>query len=305
MTATPESSDQFEMLDAGLSDPGAPKPITDAARQEIVEAKSTLEHTGLADRLTEAIGAPITASIAMLPDVAEGALAKGIDSALRAALEVAIKTLGEDKPHRPAKLGLHKFLATLSGAAGGSLGLATAAAELPVSTCIILRSIADIARAQGEDLTSVEARLACLEVFALDGGSSEAAAAVAETNAELAAEADAIPVSSSTEIGYLAVRVAMAKQIGEASKFLVTNGLSNTAAPPVLRLIGMISQRFGVVVSEKLAAQAVPVIGAVGGALINTYFIDHYQDLARAHFTIRRLEREHGTAAVHETYASL
>jgi hypothetical protein len=59
------------------------------------------------------------------------------------------------------------------------------------------------------------------------------------------------------------------------------------------------------VVSEKLAAQAIPVIGAIGGALINSYFIDHYQDLARAHFTIRRLERQYGESLVREAYGSL
>ena len=67
----------------------------------------------------------------------------------------------------------------------------------------------------------------------------------------------------------------------------------------------MIGKRFGLVVSEKLAAQAIPVIGAVGGALINTYFIDHFQDIARAHFTIRRLEREYGAAVVQDAYRTL
>ena len=42
--------------------------------------------------------------------------------------------------------------------------------ELPVTTTIILRSIADIARNEGESISENEVKLACL-VFALGGGS--------------------------------------------------------------------------------------------------------------------------------------
>ena len=69
-----------------------------------------------------------------------------------------------------------------------------------------------------------------------------------------------------------------------------------------MRLITLIGARFGVVVSEKAAAQAVPILGAAGGALVNTIFIGHFQDMARGHFTVRRLERLHGEIAVREAY---
>lgn len=261
--------------------------IPASAREELSEAKKILEHHGLADRLTELVGAPITASLKLLPDAVEDLVYSAVDKSLQLALDVAVTSLSQQDglPGKPSLLS-HKFLAGLSGAAGGALGGATVAAELPVSTVLILRSVADIARSQGEDLTGLESRLACLEVFALDPGKS----------------AD---VDDETEIGYFAVRLAMGKQIRDASKYVVEHGLTDKAAPPLVKLITTIGQRFGVVVSEKLAAQAIPVIGAVGGALINTYFIDHYQDLARAHFTIRRLEREHGKAAVRNAYDSL
>ena len=45
-----------------------------------------------------------------------------------------------------------------SGAAGGAFGLATLPLELPVSTVIMLRSIADIAISEGEDLSSRKPR---------------------------------------------------------------------------------------------------------------------------------------------------
>jgi hypothetical protein len=69
-----------------------------------------------------------------------------------------------------------------------------------------------------------------------------------------------------------------------------------------VRLVALIAARFGIVVSEKAAAQAIPIIGAAGGAIINTVFIDHYQDMARGHFTVRRLERLHGVDAVRAAY---
>ncbi|MNW10716.1 hypothetical protein D3C71_2079900 [compost metagenome] len=63
--------------------------------------------------------------------------------------------------------------------------------------------------------------------------------------------------------------------------------------------------RFGVVVSEKFAAQAVPVIGAVAGATLNTIFIGYYQDMARGHFIVKRLERKYGFESVRLVYGSL
>ncbi len=72
-----------------------------------------------------------------------------------------------------------------------------------------------------------------------------------------------------------------------------------------MRLIGLIAARFGIVVSEKAAAQLVPVLGAAGGALINTIFISHYQDMARGHFIVRRLEKIHGTQPVRIAYEDL
>ena len=49
---------------------------------------------------------------------------------------------------------------------------------------------------------------------------------------------------------------------------------------------------------EKAAAQAIPAIGAAGGAIINTIFMDHFQDMARGHFIVRKLERKHGKKVI-------
>ena len=72
-----------------------------------------------------------------------------------------------------------------------------------------------------------------------------------------------------------------------------------------MRLITQLATRFGMNVSEKVAAQAVPVIGAAGGALINVLLIDHFQDMARGHFIVRRLERTYTPELVREEYKRL
>jgi hypothetical protein len=274
--------------------------LSSAAMLELREAKEILEHQGLAERLTELLGAPITASLKLLPDSAERIIYSAVEKSLQKALDLAVTTLGKDDGllQKP-RLMSHKLLAGLSGAAGGALGGLTVAAELPVSTVLILRSVADIARSQGEDLSNLEARLACLEVFALGPTSKKSDSKKDDKGDGSANKGD------DTDIGYLAVRIAMGKQIGDATKYVAQHGLANRAAPPLVQLLNMISKRFGLVVSEKMAAQAIPVIGAVGGALINTYFIGHFQDIARAHFTIRRLERKYGSATVTEAYRRL
>jgi hypothetical protein len=155
---------------------------------------------------------------------------------------------------------------------------------LPVSTTIMLRSIAQIARAEGEDLSAPEAALACIEVFALGGNR---------------------PGEAALESEYFAVRGALAMSFSESARFILQHGLANETAPVLARLVSQIAARFGVVVTEKLAAQAVPLVGAVGGAAVNLAFVQHFQTVARGHFTVRRLERAYGTELVRFEYERL
>ena len=69
--------------------------------------------------------------------------------------------------------------------------------------------------------------------------------------------------------------------------------------------LSRLAARFGVVVTEKLAAQAIPVVGAVGGAAVNAAFAKHFQAMARGHFLVRRLERLHGAETVRFEYERL
>ena len=66
-----------------------------------------------------------------------------------------------------------------------------------------------------------------------------------------------------------------------------------------------VASRFGVIASERFAASAIPILGAIGGATVNFIFINHFQRVAQAHFTIRRLERRYGHALIRHHYEQL
>jgi hypothetical protein len=69
--------------------------------------------------------------------------------------------------------------------------------------------------------------------------------------------------------------------------------------------VGAIAARFGAPVGLKLSAQAIPLVGAAAGVAINLAFLEHFRGVARGHFTVRRLEREHGRAMVQQVYESM
>lgn len=246
-------------------------------------AKARLEHPSLAARLTDALASPLDKVLARLPGKWAGVIHAATRKALSRALTFAVATIKGGPPSRHSKA-VHRIAVMTSGATGGAFGLAALPIELPLSTVIMLRSISDIARSEGEDLSSPETMLNCLQVFAL-GGRSEG--------------------DDAAETGYYAVRAALSKAVSEAAQFISRRGLTAKGAPVLVRLISAIAARFGIVVSEKVAVMSVPAIGAIGGGLINTIFMDHFQDIAQAHFTIRRLERRYGADVIQAEYRRL
>src|SRR3954471_14645709 len=259
-------------------------PLSRAELEELQRAKALLENPGIAARLADVLGSPLEHGMKMLPAKIQRGVNAATETALMKAADVAVYTLGKGRS-TPLRDNLHKVAVAASGAAGGAFGLPALALELPLSTTLMLRSIAEIAAAQGEDPRAVETKPACLMVFAL--GSTR------DTR------------DDATESGYFAARSALATAVTEATKHLAQKGLGKGVAPPLVRLVTLIGSRFGIVVSEKAAAQAIPILGAAGGALINTVFIGHYQDMARGHFVVRRLERIHGAEAVRKAYDAL
>ena len=249
-------------------------------RQALMDAVRVLENPGLVVQLANTIGWPIEYGVNKLPRSISHRIDDATHAALRTALRVAVSTMSSQRTGQPWNA-THKLLATLSGAAGGAFGLPALAIELPVSTTIMLRGIADIARGEGEDIRAVDTQLACIEVFAL--GSR--------------AEAD-----NSTDTGYYATRAALAHTLTEAASFIAQRGLVEEGAPAIVRLITRIAGRFSVSVTEKFLVQSIPAIGAAGGGFVNLIFINHFQDMARGHFVVRRLERTYGQQVIRHEY---
>ena len=257
--------------------------INERDLRDLERAVTLLESPGLAARITSFLGAPVEKAFDVLPENISSTVQQATRKAIEKALSVAIRTL-DGEAHGPSSDKTHKVLSGLSGFTGGFFGLPALVVELPVSTTIMLRSIADIARSHGEDLGLITTRLACVEVFAMGGKSS---------------------ADDSVDAGYYAVRSTLAKAVSEAAQYIAQRGVAEEGAPVLVRLIAQIASRFGVTVSEKVAAQAIPALGALGGATINLVFMSHFQDMARGHFTIRRLERSYGENLVRQEYERL
>ncbi len=254
---------------------------TENDRHTLATAVDLLEHPRLVARLAAAVGAPVEKGFALLPIDWRMRVGEVSRAALAKALVVAVKSLRDEKRTSTAAEAMHRWAATASGVAGGVFGIGALAIELPVSTTIMLRSIAAIAREEGEDLSSLNSRLQCLQVFALGGGKESVEGA---------------------EGGYWGMRIALSRLTSEAATFVAERGIVEEGAPPLIRLLTAIAARFGVVVGEEMAAKAIPVVGAIGGGTVNYLFADHFQKLARGHFSLRRLERTYGEEEVRKRY---
>jgi len=186
-------------------------------------------------------------------------------AAVERAFDVALVRLSRDGRSDMRSQEVTRAVVVLSGAVGGFLGLGGFLPDVTVTTFAIMRSIARIAQDEGEDIADDDTRRACLQVFALAPGHSG---------------------NTESEIGYYSARLLMQGR-------------------PLVMLLSEVAGRYGLSISQKLAMQTVPFVGAIGGAALNAAFLRHYQDAARAHFVIRRLERSYGVAAVSSAWAGL
>ena len=239
--------------------------------QALRDAWQRLERPSFAARAASLLGSPLEAGFRRLPATLRGRLERVTERALDRAYDVAIGTL-EPLPTSAAR---HRAVTVGLGAAGGFFGPAGLVVELPITTVVMLRTIADVARREGEDLRDLDARMACLKVFALGSPS---------------------PVDDAAETGFFELRAALATQFVNP---LVPMGGGGAQGASMVQLI---ARRFGLVVGQKAAARAVPFIGAATGASLNALFFEHFLDVARGQFTVRRLERAHGRLPVAEAY---
>ena len=249
--------------------------IDAADLHRLEQARALLERPGLAVCLSDLLGGPIERTVELLPTTIRKRLGIITHHALQRSVDAAARTL--EPGRREASPRLHKVLGSVSGGAGGALGIAGLSIEIPLSTVLIMRSILDVARAEGEDPTSAGTRMAALEVFALGGDS---------------------PHDDAAESGYYAVRTVLARAVSEASRHVAQHGVVQEGAPAMERLIAMVAARYKIQLTQKAAGMLVPGVGAAAGAAINLLFMDHYQTMSRGHFIVRALERRYDAEAV-------
>jgi hypothetical protein len=216
-----------------------------------------------ADLVADRLLAPtrLTSTLLRPPKPIERQMRGLAEVVLTRAYDVAI--LGLDAPPPPRHY--HALMAAVaaSGAAGGAAGLAGFVPDAAMTTLAILRAVAGEARRQGEDLRDEASRRACIEIFLLGG-----------PDRNRPAETDRDPA-----MGYFSARLMLRGR-------------------PLAAIINQAAGRYSTVLAQKFAAQTVPLLGAVSGALLNTAFLSYYCKLANAHFLLRRLERKHGEDAL-------
>ncbi|RLK56300.1 EcsC family protein [Stenotrophomonas rhizophila] len=261
--------------------------------RDLQRAVDLLESPTLTAKMANLIGSPLEFAVKRLPDSVSRRIHGAVEAALFKSAQAALWTM-DNTPGKAASTRWHKLAAATSGAVGGAFGFTTLFIELPVSTTIMMRSVADVARSEGFDLREMSTRHACLEVFALGGNSGK---------------------DDASETGYYITRGFTAEVMRHLSAELAGRAVGGSpvmigltpkeAGKWLAKLVEKVAARFGVVVTEKFAAQAVPIVGAVAGATLNTMFTDYYQDVARGHFIVRRLERTYGYETVRAAYSML
>ena len=251
------------------------------------KAKQKMEHIGWAMRGLNRIGGVLDTGIDKLPQKQQKWLHQVAQKVLHTVVKTNLKTMNAGKTNTTASNTAYKALVTSSGILGGAFGATAFAVDLTVATKFMMRSIMDIARSEGEDLNSFDTQLACLQVLALGGKSKH---------------------DDNLDTSYYATRIALSSAVKNASAYATKHGVgsvlqgSNNA---FVKLLGAIASRFSIQVSEKFVAQAIPILGAAGGGSINLAFINHFQNMAKAHFTVRRLERTYGPQLIQKTYENL
>ncbi len=277
------------MSDTAMSDDAAPQLLSKEDREALRLAMLSLEQRGLTDHLlglTSKLTQPgLTMLSKLSPKAAHGLVERMVQTALRKAFDVVLVSVAKHGSRLTGLGWLDRGLSSswvdsaasvASGAVGGFGGLASTAVELPITTAFLMRSVAQIAVKAGEDLQTDEAKLQCLQVFALGG----------------------TPTSAfSTESEYYGARLALSGYLPK---------LADKSLKEVLpKLIVDVSRKFSVDVAAKISSQAVPFIGAATGASLNLMFMRYYNEKARAHFAIRRLERAYGVEPVRSEYERL
>lgn len=253
--------------------------LTEREKEFIRDAAQFLENPGFLIHAANALGKPLELMQKSLPKAIQGKLSDAVEKALHKTLDISISTLSKSElesfPKKPLLQGKkHTLAAAAAGAVGGFFGAAALAVELPITTGIMFRSIANIAQSFGEDLSDPHVRMECLQVFAM--GSPQSVA------------------DDAMNSSYFAQRLAF-------NSFL-KNAAEKGAASVLSRFITRIASRYESVVAEKIVAEGLPILGAAGGALINSAFTNYFNKTAYYHFGLRHLEKKFGPHQIQKIY---
>lgn len=210
----------------------------------------------IADRYKAAGGAGVQ-MLNMLGGKAEGLIDRlpkpvqaGLYEATEQALRVAMQAAhGSRRAVPDQRPWVNTAVTTAMGAAGGFGGMPSALVELPLTTTMLLRTIQGVAAAEGFDPSAENVRFDCIRVFSAAGP---------------------LAVDDGADLGFVSVRLTLT---GNAMQ----------------QLIAVVAPRLATVLGQKLAAQTVPVLGAVAGASANYVYTRYYQQIAHVHFGLRRL----------------
>lgn len=278
-------------------------PITTDDFELLKNSVDLLESPSLVIQMTNAIS---EFGEKYIPSVGDGVKDKIIgiaESALHKVFDAAQFTM-EDKTQDSSPW-LHKIAAAAAGGAGGLFGMAAILVELPVSTTIMMRSILDIARAEGFSISDPRTKQECIKVFGLEGNKSNS-----DDNAESGYYTSRLALDeiiqwaakAANKAAIKAAEQAGAKAINNAAAKAAVNGADKAVGNSIIKLIQVVASRFGVTLSEQAAAKSIPIFGAVAGSVLNTMFIDYYQDMAKGHFTIIKLEEKYSKEIIQEEY---
>ncbi len=226
------------------------------------------EIVGLARRYRRA-GGPLMALLTKMGGVLENRVAL-LPAPVRAQIETQTRNalmasfaLAQRGHRLPLGARSGPLVAAGSGALGGAGGVLTSVAELPVTVTLILHAIQQAARDEGFDPREDYVRAECLQVFA--AGSPVAA-------------------DDGINTAFFGARMAL-------------------SGPALQKLLSSVAPKLAAALGQKLVAQAVPLLGAVSGAVINAAFLHHYRELARIRFALLRLSSVHGAGPVLAQFA--
>lgn len=246
----------------------------------LAQAVGLLEKETLTDTLLSIAGAAAGAGLkglnALVPAKIGENLADVLAQVLEYTFDKVLLTVDRDGAGLTASSWFARLSVALSGGGGGLAGLPGTLVELPVTTALLMRGIAQVAAREGEDLSTPEAKLECLKVLAFGGPGLR---------------------DDEENEGYFATRIALATGLPRLAEQSLTSIVPALAA--------RVSGRFAPLVSAKLGTQGVAVVGAVAGLIVNSAFADHFERKGRGHFIVRRLERQYGEAAVRARYEAL